>query len=69
MIGAFSRRWLDQRAHHYRVIQLAKEQEEALAARRAGRTERSCRTAKGWPTRIHETYQRDALINQGASAQ
>ncbi|HLZ78837.1 MAG TPA: hypothetical protein VKQ09_05810 [Sphingomonas sp.] len=67
MIGAFSQRWLERRAHHYRVIQLAKKQEEALEARRAGRAERSCRTAKGWPTRIHETYQRDALINRRAS--
>jgi len=62
MIGAFSRRWLEQRAQLRREAQLQRQLDEALAERRAGRAERSCRTAKGWPTRIHESFQRDALI-------
>jgi hypothetical protein len=67
VIGAVSRRWLEQRARQHRVVQLQHQLDEALAARRAGRAERSGRTSKGWPTRIHETYQGDLLVKQRVS--
>lgn len=39
--------------------------EAALAERRAGRSERSARSKKAGASRIHGTYQCDALINEG----
>lgn len=63
MIGAVNQRWLDRRAAHLRLLEWQQKTEAALLARRRGRKSRSERSAKGWPKRIHEAHQRDALIN------